>query len=608
MRPSYHCIKLFKIIIIFIACIISGSFYYSFSSIKLTLYLLTYLTALYLFKNHSKPTTELICWSFMVALFLTISTYNFNFKYSFFFFFAMITTIILFTLLFSEIISFFAKFEFKKVKSSSGRKLMFINFCLLFLVWMAYLFAFYPGLMTNDSYNQWGQANGYQAWSAWHPLLHTLLIKLSNQLYLSPATFLTLQIFLGAFIISEIVYYLTLEGIQTWKSELIVLIYALYPINGFYMSTLWKDIPYSISILLYFVMTYQIITTDGECIKKNWYKIFYIICTFSVALFRKNGLYVVIFLTVYFLLFKRKRQILFSLFIALLLIFTFNIATDKILHPEKSPISEALSIPIQQIGATYYYNGNIDKSDNNYFTKVASVETWKKYTIQSDDSIKYSNDFNRKIIQDNPKIFLHHWMNLSVKNKKVFLQAFLNLTASIWRFNNPSDYRITIHGLELQGQRINYYLQYKQNKKSTNTILHSQYTQYYSNKLNNHQVPVNFSLYKEKLLTSYRPLQNKTLLPILQTKLSKLYQFVDDYQYIFTRGALFVFLLLISTAVLSMRVDLITCIGIMAIPLLNLFSLIIAAPASDFRYIYSLAMSIPFIIILVLNTKISKDK
>jgi hypothetical protein len=73
-----------------------------------------------------------------------------------------------------------------------GRKNYWYGLPLLFSCVFT-LLVFWPGMMSNDSLGQWGQAVNMDI-TDWHPIFHTYLISLLIKLWYSPALIAILQL------------------------------------------------------------------------------------------------------------------------------------------------------------------------------------------------------------------------------------------------------------------------------------------------------------------------------------------------------------------------------------------------------------------------------
>lgn len=191
--------------------------------------------------------------------------------------------------------------------------LMFVISTLVFSLWLV---AFFPGVMTPDSLTQWDEANTLQL-NNLHPYLHTLLIVLLRGIYNSPATVALFQILLTSITFSYIFSFFLKKGISKWLiSGLFCLFICSIPI-GIYNITLWKDIPFSVClVLLCFVIAKQYYAKKLDVKHLIVIMVLSLITTF----FRHNGIINILLLPVVFLfcfyrLTRLKTLVLISSFL-----------------------------------------------------------------------------------------------------------------------------------------------------------------------------------------------------------------------------------------------------------------------------------------------------
>jgi len=169
-----------------------------------------------------------------------------------------------------------------------------------FLVWSFYLLSFWPGSMSPDSMMQWKQVlNGHLR--DWHPAFHTMNLWLLTRMKLSPATVAIAQIIALGSAMGWALSVLQRYGISKAILWITSLFFALCPVNGFMVITLWKDIAYSIVLLILAVYVFQIVMQKGVWLvrSKNWILLGCMLAL--VSLYRHNGI-LPAFATVVFLL------------------------------------------------------------------------------------------------------------------------------------------------------------------------------------------------------------------------------------------------------------------------------------------------------------------
>lgn len=156
-------------------------------------------------------------------------------------------------------------------------------------VWVIYLLAFFPGMMSADSMVQWEQVlTGI--FVDHHPAFHTFLIWLLTRIYLSPAVIAIAQIIALAFIAGLWFAFFESLGIRHWVIWLLTIIFAVIPVNGTMVNTLWKDIPYSTAVLGLTLIIARIVVTRGTWIVSSSARIILGVTTALVLLLRHDGL------------------------------------------------------------------------------------------------------------------------------------------------------------------------------------------------------------------------------------------------------------------------------------------------------------------------------
>ncbi|MEI8314971.1 MAG: DUF6020 family protein, partial [Verrucomicrobiota bacterium] len=136
------------------------------------------------------------------------------------------------------------------------------------LIWTAYLLAFWPGIMSSDSVDQWGQMlTGH--FNNNHPAFHTLTNWLFTRVWLSPAAVAMAQILALASVFGLTMRELALWGVPRNIRIVITMLFSLSPVNGLMTITLWKDVPYAISMLGLFALLMQCVRTRWDCLSSS---------------------------------------------------------------------------------------------------------------------------------------------------------------------------------------------------------------------------------------------------------------------------------------------------------------------------------------------------
>ena len=124
--------------------------------------------------------------------------------------------------------------------------------------------------------------------SDWHPAFNSFLYWLLTRIWFSPAIICLVQLVALASVFAYGMVKLERRGLPQWALLLLVAFFSLFPINGFYVNTIFKDVPFGIAMLLLFIYSIEIFESNGAWLKSNW-NIFYLSLVLALVwLFRHN--------------------------------------------------------------------------------------------------------------------------------------------------------------------------------------------------------------------------------------------------------------------------------------------------------------------------------
>lgn len=159
--------------------------------------------------------------------------------------------------------------------------------------WVMYLLAFWPGLMSADSLNQWGQMISGQV-NDHHPAFHTFTIWLTTRIAETPAVVALAQIIALALVVGMILAWIESLGVASFWVWAASVLFAISPVNGTMVNTLWKDIPYSTVMLAFTYLIFRMASSHGDWIAMRGRWLLLGTAAALAPLFRHNGLQVVL--------------------------------------------------------------------------------------------------------------------------------------------------------------------------------------------------------------------------------------------------------------------------------------------------------------------------
>ncbi len=334
-----------------------------------------------------------------------------------------------------------------KVSSSSklAKFLPYICFFSCMIFWLPWFLINYPGVMTIDSINQFGQAIGAIAPSNHHPYFHTLVIKgfvlLGNTLFKSVtigiALYTIFQMFSMAFIFSYFVKTCCQLRVKMKYIFCTIAFFALIPYNGIMSVTMWKDVLFSGCMLLFSTCILRFMADRLHMMVDFGYtsRVLFVISAVGISLFRANGFY--IFLAILpVLLFAFRKNIIY-IFIpcvfSLLIVCSIRYPLMNHLQVENVSFIESLSIPLQTIGRVYYEDAATPEETAkwNKFIDTEKIPDYY-YPSVSDNMKALMHMGNEEYIENHKSDLLRLWISSGLKHPLLYAVGWMDATNGYW--------------------------------------------------------------------------------------------------------------------------------------------------------------------------------
>ena len=200
--------------------------------------------------------------------------------------------------------------EKKNLTSNAFSLKIFLMYAaIVFVCCMPFLALNYPGVLTVDSMNQLGQVMGIDQYSNHHPWIHTAIIKLfyetgyriSGSAYVGIACYTFFQVIIVSLSIAYSIECMYEFGFDRKTRITLLLCFILLPYNLMYAVTMWKDILFSMSVL---VMTVTIMRINSSDTIRD--RVMFVISALFMCVLRHNGLYAFIATAAIWLFIKRS--------------------------------------------------------------------------------------------------------------------------------------------------------------------------------------------------------------------------------------------------------------------------------------------------------------
>ncbi len=324
-----------------------------------------------------------------------------------------------------------------------SRKIEVIDVIILLItlgIFMLSLLSFYPGIMTNDSVDQWNQISN-NAYTSWHPIFHTLFEKLITIFWKSPAAIAIFQSAIFAFLLT-IIAKISRNGYgkRVWLNIcqlLIIICICFIPVNLIYPITLWKDVMYTFSLLALFYYIFLGIKNNFEYKKKDLIVIAIILA--CISSFRLNGIVVTALAFAIIFLFCIKRKIIIKFFkflgVFILVFFILNIPTFLV-NKVEGETRYKNGVYIHITGALLSEGKITEEEDINFLNTILDTELWKKYyKPYTHDGIMFSKEMKEadKLVSENSEQLRKIAIKYTIRNPLTVIKHYYRLTAITWR-------------------------------------------------------------------------------------------------------------------------------------------------------------------------------
>ena len=331
--------------------------------------------------------------------------------------------------------------------SKSGARTFFISFVILELVAIISLLSSYPAVCTTDSNDVLDMAQGNYEWkihhrydtlAAHHPLIYTLAVRAVlwattplNSLDASIFVFMVLQATYVSVALALSLALMKRAGLPRAFILFALVFYALSPVLTTHQAVMWKDVPFSATIILLAAVLLE--APPGLFSRKRLIVVGVLVLVLS--LLRSNGLFVgiIVFACMGIVRVARWKQVAV---LCLSLVLAMGVYTGPVyaaMGVAPAHFSEAVSMPIQQLAATIKAKGEITASDKELLGQVLPLKDWAdSYVPNSPNSIKFHEGFDDRYLEANKAQFILAWLRTAPANPKVYLKAWLQETEGYW--------------------------------------------------------------------------------------------------------------------------------------------------------------------------------
>ena len=305
----------------------------------------------------------------------------------------------------------------------------------LFVCWLPYLVAFYPGSALYDAGTMLEQYFGYEPLTNHHPYFQILFlvffVKIGTALGSAAfGMFLYVLLQVAAFIM-VLVYMTDLLkriGVSMRALRVLICVYAFVPIFPVYAISVGKNINFSIVVLLLTVFMFETALSPDEFIHNRLKMILLPILLILLCLFRNEGLAITVGCFPCFMILAKKYWKRLGVIFAGVLLFVafwFKGVLPMAGVPNGS-IAESLSIPfLQTARCVANYGSEMTEEEKEAIDNILVYDTLaERYLPEFSDRVKdeYNNDATKGEWEAYLKVYWKQFLDHPV----TYLDAVLN--------------------------------------------------------------------------------------------------------------------------------------------------------------------------------------
>lgn len=317
------------------------------------------------------------------------------------------------------------KYGFAKSKMKTWQ---FVILCSAILIVPALynLFAYNPGISSNDTYTcMVEQAQHLHGSEDWHPVFYCIILRLIENVWNSTYAVIAVQYAFWLYVWMELLLYLRKKGINEAVLICVALFSGFNSANYIQINTIWKDIPYTLSVFWSLIILAKL-AIDYETYKKKWYiYLELLIALTGTALFRKNGIVTYIIAAAFLIIILRKNiKVYVTVALSILMIWLVNGPVYSYLQVQ--PVQSGMYIGLSQDILGAYYSGGEVTEDTLKMINVMTGNNNAEFSY-TPTYAEQSYDLGVPAAE-----FIGDYLSTFVRNPVVMLRAAIDREDAVW--------------------------------------------------------------------------------------------------------------------------------------------------------------------------------
>ncbi len=333
-------------------------------------------------------------------------------------------------------------------------KILLCYTCIIYICCIPFFALNFPGVLTVDSLSQLGQVMGIVERSNHHPWIHTAIIGLfynmgyglTGSMYVGIACYTSFQILMVGLCVGYAVECMYEAGIKNGVRITILICFVMLPYNLMYAVTMWKDILFTMSVLVFTITVIRINSalSDGTQVDKKYGtrdSVIFVISALFMCVLRHNGFYAFVATVLIWLFIKRKTHKRYMVLSAAVILVSLLCSGPLMKACSVAPGEYVynMCMPLQQVGRVIATGEEIEPKQTEWLEKVNTLDYIRAgFDVQcADPMFAWVLDGDEEYFNSHKSEFIKIWFQIGLKHPLTYIKAFGDLTKGYWTPMNP---------------------------------------------------------------------------------------------------------------------------------------------------------------------------
>lgn len=325
------------------------------------------------------------------------------------------------------------KFFFRSSHEIKSKTFIMIVLALLLLPAAYNLFANNPGISSPDTIWCMLSAHSLRGTDDWHPTFYRLVLHAIQNVWDSTYAVILVQYFFWGYVMLEFILYLRRKGISDYVLILFTVFNGFNAANVLHLNTIWKDIPYTLSLVWVFVILAKL-ALDSETYQGRWYIYLELITALvGVFFYRKNGVVTfVVVAVVAAILLRKNKKVLVSLVLSVMAVAIIKGPVYTYLEVEDTGIRGIYHGLGQDVLGVYYAGGEVSESTLQMINMMTNYNTAEYSYTPTWSNQAYDVDVK-------PVDFIKNYIHTFLQNPVIMLRVVIDREDLLWDIYRGQD-------------------------------------------------------------------------------------------------------------------------------------------------------------------------